>query len=773
LFVNYSQLRQDTTPQNFNKPASAARPRRSKPCVHEGTKLLQPFFIKRDKTPRRRWLHASLLCMMLLPGTLATPADIRHEPLKDLNGYFPFSPPADLDSWEIRRDLVRKRLRVALGLWPTPSRTPLNAVEHGTIDRGDHTVSKVFFESLPGFFVTGNLYRPKEISGLVPAVLFPHGHLKDARLAKQLPAQLRQQIANGEERFEQGGQSRHQSLCVQLARMGCVVWHWDMLGDSDSQQLSRTLIHGFKEQRPGMNAADGWGLFSTHAELRLQHAMGLQAWNSIRSLDFVMSLPEVDPDRIAVTGASGGGTQTMILAAVDDRIKLSYPVVMVSTAMQGGCTCENACLLRIGTGNVEFAASFAPKPQGMNTADDWTVELATKGFPELKQLYGLYGAANQIALNRGEQFPHNYNAVTRSAFFTFLNKQFRLGFENPVIEDDYEPLPAEALTVWDADHPAPPAADPDFEKNLLRWLAADSDRQVAAWLQSTAAITSQLRPAIETLIGRRFADAGDVDWQLDKKTRQGATVVMDGLLHNTTYGEQLPVRWLYPKDWSGDVVVWLDDGGLSAVFENTGGIVPPIQQLVAAGATVVAAEPATLRFLAANDPPQQRVVDNPREFAGYTFGYNQPVACQGIHDILTIVRYLRHGDTTSHDRPRRVHLVGLGHTAPLVVAARVAAAEAVDKVAADTGGFRFGSVTDYRHRLFIPGAVRFLDLPGFVAAGGNSPLLLLGEPGGGQDDFAELSSKLTGLRRIAKPAVTREDVTAWLLADDPATAATD
>lgn len=732
---------------------------------------MQPVSTRCSRAARRWRLLGGLLFMMLLPGTVATPADIRHEPLKDLNGYFPFSPPADLNSWEIRRDLVRRRLRVALGLWPAPSRTPLNAVEHGTVDRGDHTVSKVFFESLPGFFVTGNLYRPKEITGKVPAVLFPHGHWQDARLAKQTPAKLRQQIANGEERFEQGGQSRYQSLCVQLARMGCVVWHWDMLGDSDSQQLSRTLVHGFKQQRPDMNAADGWGLFSTNAELRLQNAMGLQTWNSIRSLDFVLSLPEVDPDRIAVTGSSGGGTQTMILAAVDDRIKLSYPVVMVSTAMQGGCTCENACLLRIGTGNVEFAACFAPKPQGMNTADDWTVELATKGFPELKQLYELYGAENRVALNRGEQFPHNYNAVTRSAFFTFLNNQFGLGFENPVIEDDYEPLPPEALTVWDADHPAPPAADPDFEKNLLRWLATDSDQQVAAWLQSTAAINQQLRPAIETVIGRQFKEAGDVEWQLEEKTRHGATVVMDGLLQNATHGEQLPVRWLYPKDWSGDVVVWLDDSGLSAVSDDAGEIAPAIQQLLAAGATVVAAEPATLRFFAENDPSRQRVVDNPREFAGYTFGYNQPVACQGVHDILTIVSYLRHGKTTSHDRPQRVHLVGLGHTAPLVVAARAIAAEAVDKVAAHTAGFRFGSVTDYRHRLFIPGAVRFLDLPGFAVAGGSHPLLLLGEPGTEQDGSEGFPSGTAWLHRIADPTPDRSDIVTWLLTDDRPSAA--
>src|ERR1051325_10436318 len=113
--------------------------------------------------------------------------------------------------------------------------------------------------------------------------------------------------------------------------------------------------------------------------------MGLQTWNSIRALDFVTSLPDVDASRIGVTGASGGGTQTFILCAVDPRPAVEFPAVMVSTAMQGGCTCENASLLRIHTGNIEFAALFAPKPQGMTCANDWTKEMSTKGFPELKQ----------------------------------------------------------------------------------------------------------------------------------------------------------------------------------------------------------------------------------------------------------------------------------------------------------------------------------------------------------------------------------------------------
>jgi dienelactone hydrolase len=427
--------------------------------------------------PRIAWtlIPAVAIAAAILPAAVAMADDARLGPLKDLDGYFPFDPPATREAWQARAADVRRRILVSQGLWPMPTKTPLNPVIHGTLQRDGYTVSKVFFESAPGFFVTGNLYRPTKPHGKVPGVLFAHGHWKDARLSDQPADKLRAEIAAGEERFEQGGRSRFQALCVQLARMGCVVWQWDMLGDSDSQQLSRDLVHGFKAQRPEMNSPSRWGLFSPRAEARLQNVMGLQTLNAVRSLDFLLGLPEVDPERVAITGSSGGGTQTMILAAIDDRIQLSFPVVMVSTSMQGGCTCENASLLRVGTGNVEFAALFAPKPQGMNTANDWTRELATKGFPDLQRAYALFGAKDDVMLHRGEHFPHNYNAVTRAAFFTFLNQRFKLGLPTPVIERDYEPLSVPQLSVWDAEHPSPKPADPEFERTLLGWLTADAD----------------------------------------------------------------------------------------------------------------------------------------------------------------------------------------------------------------------------------------------------------------------------------------------------------
>ena len=293
--------------------------------------------------------HIIALAIRLCFSLTASAEDVRHQPLKDLNGYFPFHPPGSLREWEQRKEYVRRQILVAAGLWPMPTKTPLDAVVHGKIDREGYTVEKVYFESAPGLFVTGNLYRPKNIQGKVPGVVFAHGHRKDARLYVTPENTLRNKIADGEERFERAGRSTYQSQCRQLALMGCVVWQWDMLGDSDSIQLSRELVHGFAKQRPEMNTTENWGLYSPQAESHCQNVLGLQTLYAVRGLDFLLSLPEVDPQRIAVTGASGGGTQTMILAAIDDRIKLSFPVVMVSTAMQGGCTCENACLLRVNT----------------------------------------------------------------------------------------------------------------------------------------------------------------------------------------------------------------------------------------------------------------------------------------------------------------------------------------------------------------------------------------------------------------------------------------
>ncbi|MGY8675491.1 MAG: alpha/beta hydrolase family protein [Verrucomicrobiia bacterium] len=663
------------------------------------------------------------LCIFALNGGAE---DVRLLPLKNLKGYFPFNPPKSVKAWEPRKAEVRRQILVAAGLWPMPTKTPLNAVIHGKVDGDGYTVEKVYFESAPGLFVTGNLYRPKNIKGRVPAVMFAHGHRKDARLDINPEGKVRQSIADGAERFEQAGRSTFQALCRQVVRMGCVVWQWDMLGDSDAVQFSRDLVHGHGAMplRSEMNKTKNWGLFSPQAEAHCQNFMGIQTLNAVRGLDFVLSLPEVDPERVAITGASGGGTQTMMLAAIDDRIDLSFPVVMVSTAMQGGCPCENASLLRVNTGNVEFAALFAPKPQGMNSADDWTKEMAIKGFPELQRLYAAYGKKGNVFLKRGEHFPHNYNAVTRSAFYTFLNQHFKLGFPAPVIEEDFDPLPPEQLSVWNDRHPAPKAADPDFERRLLAWFTADAERQLRAAAVTATGRQDLVRPAVEVLIGRTFAGAGDVAWAPKTKQDRDDHVEHSGLLLNRTHGEEVNLTWLRPKQWNGRVVVWLDEPGKAALRKADGGLNPAVRTLVEGGAAVLGAD----LFRQGGEPVKQtRAVVNRREYAGYTFGYNPALFAKRVHDVFTIVSHLRGANTGLFPNPKDIAVAGWHNAGPIVAVAGALAGEAIDRVAIDTQKFRFGQLLDYRDPMFLPGGAKYLDLPGLIALNAPRPLWLAGE----------------------------------------------
>ncbi len=256
---------------------------------------------------------------VLEPGKL--PADSRLSPQRTYNdAYHPWVPPTTKAAWEAAKPAIRDRMLVGMGLWPMPPAAPLTPVIHGKIDRDDYTIEKVFFESHPGHFVSGNLYRPKKVEGKVPGVLCPHGHWPNGRFYELAADKAqKEQIDKGAEKFMSGARYPLQARMVGLARMGCIVFHYDMVGNADSQKIPHRQ-----------------GFTDVEAALRLQDFMGLQTFNSMRALDFLVSLPEVDPNRIGVTGASGGGTQTFVLCALDPRPTVAFPAVMVSTAMQGG-----------------------------------------------------------------------------------------------------------------------------------------------------------------------------------------------------------------------------------------------------------------------------------------------------------------------------------------------------------------------------------------------------------------------------------------------------
>ncbi|WP_425615710.1 acetylxylan esterase [Anatilimnocola sp. NA78] len=671
----------------------------------------------------------------LSPGKL--PSDVRLLDPKDLDGYFPFTPPKSREAWAPRAEAVKRQILASQGLWPMPEKTPLRAVVHGLVDQGNYTVEKVYFESFPGFFVSGSLYRPKGTKGPYPAVLCPHGHWADGRFYDAGVKATRQQIVQGAERFEDSGRNPLQSRCVQLARMGCLVFHYDMIGYADSQQLSFELAHRFDKQRPEMNDRENWGLFSPQAEARLQSIMGLQTWNSVRALDFVSALPEVDATRIAVTGASGGGTQTFLLAAIDPRISLAFPAVMVSTSMQGGCTCENASCLRVGTGNVEFAALFAPKPQGMTGADDWTREMSTKGFPELKQHYELMGAGDKVMLAPLYHFKHNYNYVSRAAMYAWVNKHFKLGLEEPVVEEDYPRLDRAKLTVWDAEHPQPAGGDM-FERQLTRLWHMDAETQLKKLTPTDAASLSRWREVVgggvQAILQRELPTAAEIDYEKVSEEDLGSYKQYTGLIRNKRASEELPGLFLLPKNWNKRVVIWLDEDGKSSLLKPDGKPTEETAKLLQAGITVVGVDLLFQgEFLKDGQPvTKNRTVKNPREFAGYTYGYNHALLAQRVHDVLTMIAFAKHHP----DKPERIDVVALDSTGPIAAAARALAGDAVHTAAIQTGGFRFANVDDYRDVRFLPGGAKYGDVPGLLGLSAPHTLWVAGET----DDALKLTA---------------------------------
>jgi len=601
------------------------------------------------------------ICTRAFGADAPVAKDARLGKPKTLNDYFPFAVPKTKEEWLARRQVVREQVLVSHGLWPMPEKAMLEATIHGKIERDGYTVEKVFFASTPGHYVTGNLYRPsgdEKKSKKYPAVLCPHGHWNNGRLFENPEANAKKEIASGAEKFIEGAMYPLQARCQMLARMGFVVFFYDMIGYADSKAIPHIL-------KSGVPHPDGFA--DAEGELRLQSLMGLQTWNSIRALDFVESLPDVDAKRIGITGASGGGTQTFVLAAIDDRVTAAFPAVMVSTAMQGGCICENCSLFRVGTGNIELAALFAPKPMAMSGAKDWTEEIETKGYPELKQLWKLMGKEENVLAKAFPQFPHNYNQVAREMMYGWFNKHL-LGADKPVAELPFKPVPPEELRVFDDKHPRP--KDELKSKALRAKLTEASDKQIAKLLTTDKASAEKYQTFLKVALRAMIADELPAEIAIRSgpvETKHEGFVMHRAVLGRKGEADAVPHAGVVGPKADGRVVVWLHPKGRASLLDGEK-LVPAAKALVDAGFAVVAPDVLGIGDLAPEKPFAVSEI-----YAGFTYGYNRPLFAERVHDALTTIAF---GKTIL--KAKAIHLVGWGEFGPIAIVARAAAGTAVE-----------------------------------------------------------------------------------------------
>ncbi len=559
------------------------------------------------------------LFLILLPfgAPAQVPAtDIRNTRDAGTNTHFDIPHFATKAEWEKRRAELRSQILMSAGLDILPDRTPLTPRIFGKLDRGDYSIEKVLIQTMPGYWLGGNLYRPLGKQGKFPGIVSPHGHWKKGRLENTETGSI---PARG----------------ISLARQGFVVFTYDMVGYNDTKQTSHDFA-GPAEQL--------WAF----------GPLGLQLWNSIRALDFVQALPDVDSTRLAATGASGGATQTFLLSAVDDRVKFSSPVNMISAIMQGGSPCENAPGLRVGAINVEIGAMMAPRPMLMVAATgDWTKNTPREEYPAIRGIYKLYDAEPNLEMIQITA-PHNYNKDSREAVYQFFGKKILALHDTANLKEGEirEEKDGDMLALAGLDLPAGAL---NYDRIFEQWKQMARRQAGGTWDAS--------------LIRRRLALAIGTEWPTAvESARNGEKIV----LSRKGVGDRVEGVWL---DGQGQPAVVIHSGGNEAARNSE-----QVKALIAAHRPVLLIEP----FHTTWDTSVKHYLT-----------FHRSEDANRTQDIVTAIAYFGKD---------KVELIGLEKAAVWTTFAAAVAERPVD-LRANLANFR-GSDQDYIDNYFVPGIQR-------------------------------------------------------------------
>jgi cephalosporin-C deacetylase-like acetyl esterase len=328
--------------------------------------------------------------------------------------------------WEKKLPRLRQEYLDMLGLWPLPEKTPLKATVTGTLEHAGVVIEKLHFQSRPGLYVTGNLYRPKEPKGKLPAILYVCGHSGRGR---------------------DGNKTAFQDHGLWFANNGyvCLVIDTLQLGE-----IAGIHYGTYREGRWWWQA-----LGYTPA--------GVECWNGVRAIDYLVSRKDVDPDRIGVTGISGGGAATIWISAADERVKVAVPVsgmsdeesYITNKVINGHCD----CMFLVNTYGWQWttiAALIAPRPLLFANSDNdkiFPMDGNRRIIERLREVYKMYDKPNLVD-DHVSKGGHDYRPDLRVAVFKFINKHLK-NEAGEVKDADFTPLPGKELRVFPEDKDIP------------------------------------------------------------------------------------------------------------------------------------------------------------------------------------------------------------------------------------------------------------------------------------------------------------------------------
>ena len=567
-----------------------------------------------------------------------------------------------------------------------PEKPPLDARIWNRIERDGYTVEKVWFQSLPGLYVGGSLFRPIDPQPKShPGILSPHGHAQLGRLSES-------------------DMASYQARGLTFARIGCTAFMWDMIDYNDS---ARHLSGSYEDESyAGVHRAP-WAHEANERLLWNLNALGFQLWNSIRALDFLCQLPEVDPERLACTGESGGGTQTYNLYAVDDRLDAAAPVCMVSAYMQGGCVCENAPLLRIDTNNVEIGATIAPKPLLLvSSTQDWTQHTPEVEYPAIKSIYELYDAGHRVSQVQVDA-PHGYNKAMRQAVYRWLAGWFDLPIDQSYTEPPYETEPRENLLAFIDGLPDGAIAN---HHDLIQQCITAARTQLETYRPDTLDKLGENRRvlghALRIAVGY---DSSSAAWQRRADTQFAGLPCTDGLLVGSRRGVRVPLRVFSPDIPAGSAILLIHPQGVNALYS------PIVRDLVAGGRTVYAIDPFGAGRNIGEQNPQE-----PRGSTSFFTTFNRTDDAERVYDAVLALR------TILSTASQRVDVVGFGRAGlwTLIAGAVLEPRATRCRFVLDMAGFDTSDDGAYLCQLPIPGILRAGGLPNAAALAAPHDLLL-------------------------------------------------